>query len=161
MVILFIAAQFVRPDRTNPPVDRQLDVHAAAQVPPKVSALLKRSCFDCHSNETVWPWYTNVTPVNWWIVESHVEHGRNHHNFSEWGKQTPGEQENMFEDICKEVQAGAMPLPSYLYVHGDARLSDSDKRAICDWTRAERERLAPKSPAEPERKEETPHTHKH
>lgn len=151
LAILFIAAQLIRPDRTNPPVDPQLDIHTVAQVPADVSAILKRSCFDCHSNQTVWPWYTNITPINWWIVDTHVEHGREHHNFNEWGKMNEKDRDHMFDEICEEVEKDAMPLPSYLILHGDARLSESQKRTLCDWTRAERERIKqqamPQTPA--------------
>ncbi len=161
LIILFIAAQFVRPDRTNPPVDPQQDVHAAAQVPPEVSAILKRSCFDCHSNETVWPWYSNITPVNWWMVKSHVEHARGHYNFSTWAAIPAKDQDHVLDEICEEVEAGAMPLPSYLILHGDARLSEQDKQAICAWTKAGRQRLA--APATPETSAEAPGPgdHKH
>ena len=161
LAILFLAAQLIRPARTNPPVDMQLDLHTVAQVPADVSAILKRSCFDCHSNQTTWPWYTNITPVNWWIVNSHVEHGRSHHNFNEWGKMTPTDRDHMLDEVCEEIESGAMPLPSYLIIHRDARLSESQKRAVCDWTRAERERLKPQAPAEQEHKDATPSTHKH
>jgi hypothetical protein len=141
LAILFIAAQFVRPERTNPPVDPARSVHAAAQVRPEVSAILKRSCFDCHSNETVWPWYSQITPVNWWMVKSHVEHARGHFNFSNWAAIAAKDQDHILDEICEEVEAGAMPLPSYLIAHGDARLSEQDKQAICAWTKAERQRL--------------------
>jgi hypothetical protein len=143
LAILLIAAQLIRPNRTNPPVDPALEVHATAQVSPEVSAILRRSCFDCHSNETVWPWYTNITPVNWWIVRSHVEHGRGHFNFSEWGRKEIKDRDHILDEICEEVEKAAMPLPSYLILHGDARLTDQQKQALCDWTKAERARLVP------------------
>jgi hypothetical protein len=150
LAILFIAAQFIRPDLTNPAADPALTIHATAQVPPEVASILKRSCFDCHSNETVWPWYSHITPVNWWMVKSHIEHGREHYNFSEWGKKEIKDRDHLLEEICEEVEANAMPLPSYLLAHSDARLSDAQKRAICDWTKAERQRLAQPPPASSE-----------
>lgn len=159
LAILFIAAQFVRPDRTNPPVDPSLDVRAAAQVPLEVAATLQRSCFDCHSNQTAWPWYTNITPVNWWIAKSHVEHARSHYNFSEWGKLEAKDRDHILDEICDEVSDGGMPLPSYLIAHDNARLSDADKRAICDWTKAERARIKAASPAESEKPSEPDEDH--
>ncbi|MGH9795113.1 MAG: heme-binding domain-containing protein [Candidatus Acidiferrales bacterium] len=159
LAILFVAAQFVRPARTNPPVDRALDVHTTAQVPAEVSGILKRSCYDCHSNETDWPWYTEITPINWWIVDTHVEHGREHYNYNEWGRMTAQDRDHILDEICEEVEAGAMPIPSYLIVHRDARLSESDKRALCDWTKAERARLAqPPAPVVPPSTDATPAT---
>lgn len=150
VAILFIAAQLIRPERTNPPADPALSIHATAHVPPDVAAILKRSCFDCHSNETAWPWYSNITPVNFWIVRSHVQHGREHFNFSEWGRKEIKDRDHILDEICEEVEANAMPLPSYLLAHRDARLSDQQKRALCDWTRAERARLAQPPAAPPQ-----------
>ena len=75
----------VRPAMTNPPVDESQTIVARAQVPPEVASILDRSCRDCHSNKTVWPWYTHVAPVSWWLAD-HVDHGRKDLNLSEWGK---------------------------------------------------------------------------
>src|SRR5258707_7120798 len=83
--VLFLAIQFVRPARTNPAVDESETIFARTQMTPQVSAVLDRSCRDCHSNKTVWPWYTNVAPISWWLSD-HVNEGRASLNLSEWGK---------------------------------------------------------------------------
>jgi len=142
VVGLFALAQLVRPDRTTPPVAAEKTLERLAQVPPPVQAILRRSCYDCHSNETRWPWYSHVMPTSFFMV-GHVRHGREHLNFSDWTQVAKGENQDALEEICEEVRKGAMPLPSYLWIHRDARLSEGDKEAICAWTAAEERRLDP------------------
>src|SRR5687767_12229671 len=91
LAVLVLAIQFVRPARTNPATDPAATLHAQTAVPPDVAAILERSCRDCHSNGTRWPWYSNVAPVSWWVID-HVNHGRSHFNFSEWAKYNHEEQ---------------------------------------------------------------------
>jgi hypothetical protein len=136
---LLVIAQFKRPAKTNPPIDPSLALEAHVQLDPKMAAILDRSCYDCHSNKTRWPWYANVAPVSWFVID-HVDHGRSHLNFSEWGKYTRQEQTTHFGQLCELVTEGWMPLSSYLPLHPDAKLSDEDKKVICDWASAERAR---------------------
>jgi hypothetical protein len=104
---------------------------------PQVKDILDRSCRDCHSNKTEWPWYTNVAPVSWFVID-HVNEGRHRLNLSEWARlDQPGKK---LQKICDEVQDGGMPLSSYLPMHPKAKLSEQDKKTLCDWTAAERER---------------------
>jgi len=138
---LFVLIQLKRPARTNPVVDPAQTIEARIQVPPPVSAILDRSCRDCHSNNTAWPWYTNIAPVSWWIAD-HVAEGRQKLNLSQWGKLNSDRQDKKLREICDEVEDGAMPLSSYLPLHRSARLSEQDKRTLCDWTSAERARLS-------------------
>ena len=135
LVVLGIAAQLYRPARTNPPADPTNAITAAAAVPAEAAAVLTRSCYDCHSNETRWPWYSNVAPISWGVI-GHVSEGRSRLNFSAFGAYTPAKRVALLEKVCEEVREGGMPLGSYLLVHADARLSDADRKAICDWTRA-------------------------
>jgi len=141
ILVLFVAAQAYRPDRTNPRVDESKTLGAHARVPPEVAAILERSCNDCHSSETRWPWYSHVAPVSWWL-KSHVEEGRRELNVSEWGTYAPRKRERKLHEICQQVEAGQMPLKSYLPLHPSARLSDEDKRVLCEWARGEERRLA-------------------
>ena len=138
---LFVAIQFVRPARTNPPVDQSQTIGAHTQMTPEVSSMLDRSCRDCHSNQTVWPWYTNVAPISWWL-SNHVNEGRRDLNMSEWGRLPRDRQERKLRQICDEVEDGAMPMSSYLPMHPAARLSEQDKKTLCDWTDAERAKLS-------------------
>jgi cytochrome c551/c552 len=141
LIVLLIAIQFVRPARTNPFVNQSQSIEAHTQMPPEVAAILDRACRDCHSNKTVWPWYSNMAPVSWWMID-HVNHGRTHLNYSEWGKLKRDDQDKSLREICDEVFDGAMPLPSYLPMHPAAKLSEQDKKTLCDWTAKERERLS-------------------
>ena len=141
LVVIFIGIQFIRPALTNPPVDESQTIVARTQMTPEVSSILDRSCRDCHSNKTVWPWYTKLAPVSWWLAD-HVNQGRQDLNMSEWGKLPKDRQDRKLRQMCDEIQDGMMPLSSYLPMHPTARLSDQDKKTLCDWTDKERERLA-------------------
>jgi hypothetical protein len=141
LVGLFILIQLKRPARTNPAVDELQTIEAHTQMPSQVKDILDRSCRDCHTNQTEWPWYTNVAPISWWITD-HVNEGRQSLNLSEWGKLDKDRQDKKLRQICDEVEDGAMPLSVYLPMHPKARLSEQDKKTLCDWTAAERERLS-------------------
>ena len=143
LAVVFVGIQFVRPARTNPVIDPSRTIEANSQMTPQVASILDRSCRDCHSNKTVWPWYTNVAPVSWWL-SNHVNEGRHDLNFSEWATLPPDRQDRKLRQICDEVEDGMMPLSSYLPMHPVARLSDQDKKTLCDWTDAERRSLAAK-----------------
>jgi cytochrome c551/c552 len=140
LVVIFVGMQAIRPTLSNPSVDESQTINARTQITPQVAAIFDRSCRDCHSNKTVWPWYTQIAPVSWWL-SSHVNEGRGNLNLSEWGKLAPDRQDRKLRQICDEVQDGVMPLSSYLPMHPVAKLSDQDKKTLCDWTEAERQRL--------------------
>jgi hypothetical protein len=141
VLVVFIGLQFVRPARTNPAVDPSQTIHARLQVPPQVATILDRSCQDCHSNTTRWPWYSNVAPVSWFVID-HVNHGRTHLNLSEWGTLDKGQSVKKLEEMCEEVQDGVMPLESYTRIHWSAKLAREDTKTLCDWTAAEVARIA-------------------
>jgi len=140
VVVVLIGLQFVRPARTNPPVDPSQTIYARQQVSPQVAAILDRSCQDCHSNTTRWPWYSNVAPVSWFVID-HVNHGRSHMNFSEWGSLDNRQSVKKLEEICEEVEDGMMPLASYTRIHWGAKLSAEDVKTLCEWTTAEGARI--------------------
>jgi mono/diheme cytochrome c family protein len=123
LVIGFVAIQLVPYGRahTNPPVTAE-----PAWDSPATRELAARACFDCHSNETGWPWYSNLAPVSW-LLQRHVDEGREKLNFSEWGS---GEQET--EDMAELVREGEMPPWDYLLLHPEARLSATEQQALID-----------------------------
>jgi hypothetical protein len=125
LVVVLLLAQFIRVDKSNPPVRSDL---ASASVKP----VLKRVCYNCHSNTTVWPWYSNVAPASW-LVGSDVKEGRSHLNFSEWGMYDSGTQSHKLRGIAEEVRGGDMPPWYYSLVHRDARLSESERNQILAW----------------------------
>jgi Haem-binding domain len=140
IAVVFLGGQFKRPARTNPPVDESETIFARTQMTPQVQQILDRSCSDCHSNKTVWPWYTNVAPVSWFIAD-HVEQGRSALNFSEWGKYDQRRQAKRLQQMCELVQDGSMPLSSYTPMHPGSKPSAEDIKTLCTWTEAERARL--------------------
>jgi hypothetical protein len=140
LAAVFVGLQFVGPARINPPTDPSLRLEAQGPVPEPVAATLRRACYDCHSHETTWPWYSRVAPPAW-LVAHDVNEGRDHLNFSRWGEYNPFDRADMLEDACKEAKAGKMPLRPYLLMHPDARLSPQDVDALCAWTSGESARL--------------------
>jgi len=126
LLLLFIAIQFVPAERNNPAVTADIEA------PAEVKRILKQSCYDCHSNETQWPWYSNVAPVSW-LVAHDVEEGREHLNFSEWGMLSDDNKHELAEEAWEEVEGGDMPLKIYLIIHPGAKLSDTDRQALRDW----------------------------
>ena len=102
--------------------------------------MFKRSCVDCHSNQTSWPWYSYFAPVSW-FVERDVRRGRDHMNLSEWEQYSFKQQEKLLADIASAVENCEMPLPQYTLVHRQARLSDADRDMVYRWARAERRKL--------------------
>lgn len=109
-------------------------------VPPEVNAMLKRACMDCHSSQTVWPWYSYVPPVSW-LVEKDVSHGRDYMNFSDWDRYTFEQREKFFAEIASAVKNREMPLPQYTLVHRHAKLSDGDTDVLYGWARVQRRNL--------------------
>lgn len=127
-----IAIQFVRPARTNPVTVPERTLTAHVGVSREVAAVLDRACRDCHSNDTRWPWYSNVAPVSWFVID-HVDHGRRHLNYSDWAQYPPDDAQRLLKNMCAFARKDTMPLPSYLRMHREARLSDADVTALCDW----------------------------
>lgn len=144
LTILFAAAQRVPVERTNPATEPERSIEARTHMSPTVAEILSRSCYDCHSNETRWPWYSRVAPASWLLARD-VNHGRRHLNFSTWGEFSghgyPKSDDERLLDICREVSSGAMPLRSYTLVHRAARLTPEEVRIVCEWVKAESDRL--------------------
>jgi hypothetical protein len=137
---VFVLVQFKRPARTNPPIDQPQTIEAQTQMTPQVSAILDRSCRDCHSNRTVWPWYTNISPVSWFTTD-HVNEGRKDLNLSEWGKLSKDRQAKKLQQMCDLVQDGVMPLNVYTPLHAGSKPGPYEVKTLCAWTDAERTRL--------------------
>jgi hypothetical protein len=129
-ILAAVAAQLVPVKRDNPPVTFEVDA------PAEVKTILERSCFDCHSNRTRWPWYSRVAPVSW-LVARDVHRGRKEMNFTEWPAFDFEEQEHLRGEIVKQVNRGKMPLPIYLVMHGEAILRADDRRRLLAWARGQ------------------------
>lgn len=125
---LLLGAQFIPVQRTNPPVQSEVSA------PPAVKAILVKACYDCHSHETRWPWYSRIAPLSWW-VSAHVRDGRQDLNFSRWPTLDFTSQDLILHEIDKQVSSGAMPLRSYQLGHPSARLSDDERALLLAWVR--------------------------
>lgn len=131
LVILSAAGlQLYQPDRSNPPSNPAASFEAVARPAPELADVLRRTCYDCHSNETRWPWYSRVSPVSWLIARD-VRRGRARLNFSEWDRLSPQAAQHKLREACEEVRAGEMPLALYRWIHPEARLSATDADPIC------------------------------
>ena len=149
LAAVFVALQLYPVDHGNP------SVTAALELPDgEVGVVLRAACLDCHSHETVWPWYSRVAPVSFFIA-AHVEEGREHLNFSTW---TAGDAEwvdHMLEEIEEVLEEGEMPLRSYALLHPEARLTEAERNLLARWARERRATLEPSHPNEsPERRGE-------
>ena len=132
LFVIFIAIQAFRIDKTNPPIDTTQDFITMYKPSEAVANTLKTSCYDCHSNESKYPWYSNVAPVSW-LVKNHINEGREEVNFSEWGKLTTKRKMKKLEDIIEEVEEGEMPMTPYVLMHSDAKMSDETRKAFLDY----------------------------
>lgn len=126
LFIILIAVQFVPVSRSNPPVTSEI------QTPENIKTILKTSCYDCHSNETSWPWYSRVAPMSWLVVND-VNEAREEMNFSTWGEYSQKKISKKLEEIWEEVDKGNMPLWQYVILHPESRLTDQDKIEIHNW----------------------------
>jgi cytochrome c553 len=130
IVLFLVVGQFFRPDRTNPPVNPDATFEAVAKPSPDVAAIVERSCYNCHSNTTEWPWYSGVAPISW-LVANDVKGARAHMNFSQWNALSPEKAKQKLMNACEAVQAGDMPPWDYLMMHKAAKLSDQDIKTLC------------------------------
>jgi hypothetical protein len=128
-VAVLAAAQFIRPDRTNPATDVSRTIDAHVGTGSELVAVLDRACSDCHSNATVWPWYTEIAPLSW-LMAYGVQEGRKAVNFSEWAAYPTERQGKLLAESCQDVTAGKMPGP-YALLHPEMRLSPRDVETIC------------------------------
>ncbi|MBU3015320.1 heme-binding domain-containing protein [Poseidonibacter lekithochrous] len=127
-LIIFILMQFIRVDQTNVAVEKDLEIKA----PIEIMTIFKNSCYDCHSNEVKWPWYSQVAPFSWTIT-NHVDNGRDWLNFSIWETYTDEEKEKRLKGIYRTAYA-IMPLPTYIWLHKEADLTKEQRNLIRDWT---------------------------
>jgi heme-binding protein len=137
IAVLPVLAQLIRPARTNPRVDPAERVDAHLTVPSDVQAILDRSCRDCHTNETRWPGYSAIAPVSWYVAHD-VHEGREHLNFSEWGRYDEKKARHTLEELCEEVRDGEMPVAAYTWLHPAAKLAPGDVTRLCEWSDTER-----------------------
>lgn len=137
IVILTLGAmQFLRIDKTKLSVDPSKDFISVTNPPKEIKNILMRACYDCHSNQTVYPWYTNVAPVSWWI-KHHIDEGKEHLNFSVWADYNTERKKHKLEECYEMVEDREMPLFSYTIVHTTSKLSGKDRDQLIDFFKKE------------------------
>jgi len=142
LVAVFALLQLTNPPRTNPPVASGHDLMATNAPPPEIAVLLHTACYNCHSHETEWPWYSRVAPVSW-LVANDVTRGRERLDFSEWPRELPERAAKRLERISEEVDYKDMPPAKYTLLHPEARLTADQRRQLMQWADQEAERLKP------------------
>lgn len=135
LLACLILLQFIRIDKTNPTSVAAKDFVAVENPPVQVVSLLKNACYDCHSHQTTYPWYTNVAPISL-MIRSHIRGGRQHLNFSTWGDYDAKKRAHKLEEIIEEVSAKNMPMKSYTWLHGEAKLSEADRQVLTGWIKS-------------------------
>lgn len=146
LILGLVIIQFInRPDMSTTSEITPAHITKVMNVPVNVESILKRSCYDCHSDHTVWPWYSSIAPASW-LVGDDVTAGRKKMNFSQWSKIPTAKQEARLNEICEEIKSDEMPLPPYLILHGDAKLSQADKDILCNWVEIELKKLEDANP---------------
>ena len=138
--VALLLIQLLPSGRSNPPVVQAQTIERTLTVPADVKAILDRSCHNCHSNDTVWPWYTHVAPISWLMVGD-VNAAREDMNLSEWGEANADAQRDTLLEVCRQVKKGAMPLSSYRLLHREAALSAADVTTLCNWSEQARKDL--------------------
>jgi hypothetical protein len=151
LALLIVLIQLYRPERFTTEEITTNHITKKLNVPTNVESILKRSCYDCHSNHTKWPWYSSIAPASWLVIAD-VVGGRKKMNFSEWGKLSESKQSIKLENICEEITEGEMPLPQYLLIHKEAELTQEDKDILCSWASGELKKLESEGEAEKEDK---------
>lgn len=133
LAILLLAIQFIRPAKNQAEGVSANDISLVYTTMPKdIQVLLQEKCYDCHSNNTVYPWYSNVQPVAWWLAD-HVKEGKEHLNFAEFKTYDTKKATHKLEEIVEEVTKGEMPLDSYTLIHRDAVVSSEEQVALRNW----------------------------
>ncbi|WP_428026917.1 heme-binding domain-containing protein [Arcobacter sp.] len=126
--IILLLMQAIQIDKTNPVLDKSLEI----QAPKEVMGIFKNACYDCHSNQTTWPWYSSIAPASW-IINDHVKHGRKALDFTSWESYSQEEKMKKLKEIYRTVYA-SMPLASYISIHKEAELSKEQRELIRTWT---------------------------
>ena len=141
LLVLFIIAQFFGPEKNDGDIASVDAFYADTNPPEDVKLILKNACNDCHSDHTRYPWYNNITPVNYWLAE-HVADGKKHFNISKWNDYSDKKKDHKLDELIEMVEEKEMPLPSYTWTHGDAKLSQAQIDAVISWAKTVRIKYA-------------------
>lgn len=140
IVVVFIGIQFVPTTYNQSDTLLETDISNTFDIPSKIQTLLENSCYDCHSNNTYYPWYNNIQPMSW-MMERHIKNGKKELNFSEFGAYSKRRKKSKIKSIINQIKDDEMPLSSYTLLHRNAILSESDKLLIINWMENQRNNL--------------------
>ncbi|MCH7513838.1 MAG: heme-binding domain-containing protein [Bacteroidetes bacterium] len=140
VVVVFAVMQLFRIDKNNPEADPSINFISVLNPPQEISRIMKSSCYDCHSFETRYPWYSNIAPISWWL-KGHVNHARDELNFSVWGNYSIDRKDHKLEEMVEKLNEGSMPLPSYLILHQHAKLDDQQLDKFVNWIQNYRQEI--------------------
>lgn len=140
LLVMLIAIQFIQPARNTNGQVLSTDISKVVSVPDNVQSILKVACFDCHSNQTNYPWYTYLQPVGW-ILHNHIVDGKKELNFNDFGSYSKRRQQSKLKAIVSQIKDDQMPLTSYKIMHGDARLSKEEKDLVINWASATKDSI--------------------
>jgi uncharacterized membrane protein len=143
VLIVFIVIQFIRPARNQSGQVVQTEFSNTYSTPNNVHTLFKNACFDCHSNNSSYPWYFYIQPVGW-LLAMDIENGKAKLNFSEFGSIPPRRQISKLREVENRIKDGTMPLPAYQFMHPGARLTEEERRLLIDWIEKTKDTIAPK-----------------
>lgn len=132
LLLVFVVMQFFQIDKSHPKIVKRKDFISMTNPPKDVELMIRNACYDCHSYETEYPWYSNVAPVSWW-TKDHIDEGREHLNFSEWGSKSKKFRDHKLDECAEEIEEGKMPMNSYTWAHGDAKLSSAQRETLAKW----------------------------
>jgi len=141
LLIVLIAIQFIKPTRNINPQTQQGSIINYMSVPENVQGILKKACYDCHSNNTKYPWYANIQPVAWYLAH-HVNEGKDKLNFDEFASYKAKKQDHKLEEVVETVEKGEMPVSSYTFIHKEAKLSEQEKTLLIGWAKKARASLS-------------------
>jgi signal recognition particle subunit SEC65 len=144
LLIVVISIQFIQPVRNKSGQVLPTDISIVYNIPDQVQSVLKNACYDCHSNNTNYPWYSNIQPGGWWLA-THIRGGKAELNFSEFGDYSIRKQRSKLNSIAKTVEDGTMPFPSYTLIHRNARLTKDEKAVIINWANNAKDSLSLKN----------------
>lgn len=147
LIAIFLIIQLFRPTKNLSSSKSPADISNLYPVPENVNTILHKACNDCHSNNTVYPWYAEVQPVAWWL-DSHIQDGKHQLNFSEFANYSPARQYDKLEEIKKLVDKDEMPLSSYTLIHTNAKLTDAERKILTGWSEGIRNEMKTKYPAD-------------
>ena len=140
LLLALVIIQFFRPEKNIAAAPSPTDIATKYAIPAEVKPILDKACYDCHSNNTMYPWYSNIQPVAWWLA-NHIKDGKRHLNFSSFTTYSYKRADHKMEEVIETVEKHEMPLPSYTWTHKDAKLTDAERATLKNWAQQVRDQI--------------------